>query len=258
LIASLRSPFVYDGRYSPHRDRVFGASAAGLPRERFVVCAQNHDQVGNRARGERLSALVGAAEQRLAAAVVLLSGYVPMLFMGEEYGEPRPFQYFVSHGDPALVDAVRAGRREEFAAFGWGDDVPDPHDEATFARSRLDRGTRDAMPHAGIHALYRDLLALRAREPALRPGAAVDVAGDAAGGWARLTHAAGGRTLCALFNLAAEPRAVPRPHGSAWRGVLSPNDAAYGGDGATLARDGDAVTLAPHSAELFALDTDGA
>jgi len=240
-------------RYSPHRDRVFGASAEGVPRERFIVCAQNHDQVGNRARGERLSALVGVAAQKLAAAVVLLSGYVPMLFMGEEYAEPRPFQYFVSHSDPELVDAVREGRRREFAAFAWSHDVPDPQAESTFRASTLERRVITRAPHAHVHALYRDLLALRAREPALRPdGAAVAVDGDAENGWVRVTFDAE-RAWCALFNLRDEAQVAPLPDdGGTWRGVLSTSDAAYGGSGDAFVREGGGVRLAPFGAELFA------
>ena len=115
-----------------------------------MVCAQNHDQVGNRPRGERLdrrwSTSSGSSSR---PALVLLSPFVPLLFMGEEYGEPAPFHYFTSHGDPALVEAVREGRRREFAAFGWHGEAPDPQAEATFAGSRLDWSLRERGPHAG-------------------------------------------------------------------------------------------------------------
>ena len=107
--------------------------------KQFVVCSQNHDQVGNRMLGDRLSATLSFEQQKLAAGAVLLSPFIPLLFMGEEYGETAPFQYFVSHSDPALIEAVRQGRREEFAAFAWQGEVPDPQDEATFRRSRLNR-----------------------------------------------------------------------------------------------------------------------
>ena len=107
--------YVNDGRYSRHRRRSHGRPARDVPADRFVVCLQNHDQVGNRARGERLASLVPPGALRLAAALLLLSPYVPLLFMGEEHGEANPFLYFVSHGDPALVEAVREGRRREFA-----------------------------------------------------------------------------------------------------------------------------------------------
>ena len=169
---ALRDRFVYDGRYSPHRRRRHGAPALDVPAERFVICLQNHDQVGNRATGERLSSLVSFDQLKLGAAVLLLAPYVPMLFMGEEWGETNPFLYFANHGDEALVEAVRKGRREEFKAFGWGDDVPDPFAEETFARSRLDRGKLAEPHHAALRALYRDLLRLRRREAALRPGGA--------------------------------------------------------------------------------------
>ncbi|MBV8950215.1 MAG: malto-oligosyltrehalose trehalohydrolase [Actinobacteria bacterium] len=159
--------FVYDGRYSEFRDRRHGTSSRGLPGTRFVVFAQNHDQVGNRLAGDRLSAQVGADRLRLAAATVLLSPFVPLLFQGDEYADPAPFPYFVSHTEPELVEAVRRGRREEFAGFGWREEPPDPQSEATFASAKLDRSLAGKEPHAGILRWHRALLELRAREPAL-------------------------------------------------------------------------------------------
>ena len=128
----------YADRYSAFRGHRFGSDPTGLRADRFVVCSQNHDQVGNRARGDRLAALTGPGGPEVAAAAVLLSPFVPLLFMGEEYGDPAPFPYFVSHSDPALVEAVRAGRAAEFADL-VGVDTPDPQDEATFASAVLDR-----------------------------------------------------------------------------------------------------------------------
>jgi maltooligosyltrehalose trehalohydrolase len=258
VIAALRDPFVGAGAYSTHRDRVHGASAAELPRERFVVCAQNHDQVGNRATGERLAALVGPERQRLAAALVLLSGYVPMLFMGEEYGETAPFQYFVSHGDAALVDAVRDGRRAEFAAFGWGADVPDPAAEETFRRSTLDRARLDQPRHAATRALYRDLLALRRAEPALRPDApAPRVDGDERAGWATAAFARDGHTIAVAFNLTGAPLRVPlaAPGVARWARVLSTEDERYGGAGDPAPAEAtDAATLPAWSATVWVDD----
>jgi maltooligosyltrehalose trehalohydrolase len=135
--------------------------------ERFVVAAQNHDQVGNRARGERLPELTGAGGPEVAAAAVLLSPFVPRRFMGEEYGDPAPFPYFVSHSDPQLVAAVRAGRAAEFADL-VGVDTPDPQDPATFASAVLTRGLATQEPHRRRLAWYRALLHLRASHPALR------------------------------------------------------------------------------------------
>jgi maltooligosyltrehalose trehalohydrolase len=123
-----RDRYAYAGRYSAYRDRIVGRPARDLPYDRFVVCVQNHDQVGNRMLGERLSALTDLEGCKLAAATLLTAPFVPMLFMGEEHGETAPFQFFVSHADPALRDAVRTGRREEFAAFAWRGEAPDPND----------------------------------------------------------------------------------------------------------------------------------
>jgi maltooligosyltrehalose trehalohydrolase len=183
LAAAYRDGWVYQGAYSRFRRRRHGVPADGLDRRRFVVFAQNHDQSGNRMRGERLASLVDEASLRLAAGAVLLSPFVPLLFMGEEHGEDSPFQYFVSHGDPALVEAVRSGRANEFAAFGWTGEVPDPQAEETFLRSRLDRAAAGQPERRGLRALYAELLRLRREVPALRPGGRVGNNGDDAGGF---------------------------------------------------------------------------
>jgi maltooligosyltrehalose trehalohydrolase len=154
LAKAYHRPFVHDGQYSTHRRRRFGAPAEDRRPEQFVVFDANHDQVGNRALGDRLP---GEARP-LAALCTLLSPFTPMLFMGEEYGEPAPFQFFTDHIDPEIAEATRAGRRREFAAFAQfeGEEVPDPQDPETFERSKL---TRRGDPE--LQALYRDLLALR-------------------------------------------------------------------------------------------------
>ncbi|HZO20757.1 MAG TPA: malto-oligosyltrehalose trehalohydrolase [Gemmatimonadaceae bacterium] len=237
---ALRTPFVYDGRYSPHRKRKHGAPATGIPTDRFVVCIQNHDQVGNRAQGDRLAAIVGLRKSGLAAALVLLSPYVPLLFMGEEYGETNPFPYFVSHGDPALVEAVREGRRKEFAHFGWKGEVPDPQAPETFERARLDRRRLRTAEHAGHRALYGDLLRLRRDEGALRPGSAeARVAYDESDGWITLELVSERhRPLFTLFNLSDTIRHIPaatsRP--GAWNLLLSTDAKAYTGCGEAPAR----------------------
>ena len=262
IATALRTPFVYDGRYSFHRKRAHGAPATGVPRNRFVVCIQNHDQVGNRAFGDRIATVAGLSKSRLAAALLLLSPYVPLLFMGEEYGETNPFQYFVSHGDPQLVEAVRAGRRKEFEQFGWGDDVPDPQDPDTFERSRLDRRRMDAPGHADLYALYRDLLRLRCREPALRPGRSEPrVAYDEPGKWITLELSGEeGRPLLAIFNLSEADQRVPAATSApgAWRLVLSTEAERYGGRGgapAALPDNGGAtatVSVPATSASVYA------
>lgn len=161
LAAVLQDGWSYCGQYSVHRKRRHGDSPAGIAPVKFVVCDQNHDQVGNRAAGDRLSTLVNFEALKLAAGVTLLSPFLPLLFMGEEYGEPAPFQYFTSHGDPALVEAVRRGRREEFAAFGWREIVPDPQDEQTYQRSRLNLSLKQSEPHRTLYRFYQELIRIR-------------------------------------------------------------------------------------------------
>src|SRR5687768_16764211 len=234
---ALEHPFVYAGRYSAHRRRRHGAPAAGISADHFIVCIQNHDQVGNRAAGERLSVLTDAAGLRLGAALYLLSPYVPMLWMGEEYGEPNPFQYFVSHGDEKLLGLVREGRRKEFESFGWGNDVPDPGAVETFERSTLDRSARSKPGHRELYALYRELLRVRREEPALRPGGAEPhVEYNAEQGWITLELAASGSEgadLMVLFNLAKTEVDVPvaPPKAGSWEHLLSTEDSDFGGKG---------------------------
>ena len=159
---ALVTGWVFTGQYNPYLDRRMGRDPAGLGGERFVVCTQNHDQVGNRPFGERLAALVGPDLDAVAAVLVACSPFLPLLFQGQEWGSTRPFLYFTDHG-PGLAAAVRRGRRAEFAAFDWGVEVPDPNDPATFERSKLDW---DRAGGATLE-LWRALLRLRREVPAL-------------------------------------------------------------------------------------------
>jgi maltooligosyltrehalose trehalohydrolase len=161
LAETMRNGWFYAGQHSNFRRRKHGNSPSGLARSKFVVCIQNHDQTGNRARGERLSVLVDHEGLKLAAGATVLAPFVPLLFMGEEYGETAPFQYFTSHIDPTLIEAVRKGRQEEFAAFAWEGKVPDPQGEKTFLNSKLDHSLRGQEPHRTLRALYRELLRIR-------------------------------------------------------------------------------------------------
>jgi maltooligosyltrehalose trehalohydrolase len=162
---------VYDGRYSPFRHRRHGRPYTGVPGRSLVGFLQNHDQVGNRALGERSAALMSAGRLKIGAALVLTSPFIPMLFQGEEWAASTPFLYFTDHRDPALAAAVRKGRRGEFAAFGWPpEDIPDPQARQTFERSKLRWGEVGEAPHAEILTWHRDLLALRRRLPDLADG----------------------------------------------------------------------------------------
>jgi maltooligosyltrehalose trehalohydrolase len=163
----LERTFILDGGYSAYRRRHYGAPAGDLPGDRFVVSVQDHDHVGNRARGDRLDTLVGQPARRLAASLLLLAPHLPLLFMGEEYGEENPFLFFCSFLSPRLVERVRQGRRRDNAAFMQGE-VPDPQAESSFAASRLSWSWPEGSSRAGLRRLYADLLAARRAWPALR------------------------------------------------------------------------------------------
>lgn len=163
IARALNDGFVFQGEFFGFWGKARGAPPRGMTAPKHVICIQNHDQVGNRARGERLDALVPRGAHKMAAALMLLAPHTPLLFMGEEYGETAPFLYFTDHSDPALQKAVSEGRRKEFKDFRW-EDVPDPQDERTFQRSRLTWAL-----HAGRDMLdwYRKLLELRRQVVAL-------------------------------------------------------------------------------------------
>lgn len=168
LAKSYRDAYVYDGQYSAHRDKTFGASAYSNQGKQFVVFSQNHDQVGNRMLGERSSQLFSFGMQKVMAAAVITAPYLPMLFMGEEYGETKPFLYFVNHTDPELAEAVRKGRKAEFVAFHSQGEAPDPTLKETYNGSKLQWKLIDQEPHKTILAYYKRLVSLRKQLPALK------------------------------------------------------------------------------------------
>jgi maltooligosyltrehalose trehalohydrolase len=171
LARCLERGFVYDGCYSEFRGRRHGASLNGLPGSRFLAYLQNHDQIGNRARGERSSHLLSLGRLKIGAALLMTSPFVPMLFQGEEWGATTPFQYFTHHEDPGLGAAVSNGRRREFAAFGWDpSDVPDPQDQRTFLNSKLDWGELQRSTHRELLEWHRALIRLRHSQPSLTSG----------------------------------------------------------------------------------------
>jgi len=171
LATAFRQAYVYDGRYSVHRHRRHGRAPTGLDGHRFLAYAQNHDQVGNRAQGERLSQLVSLGRLQIAAALVLTSPFVPLLFQGEEWGARTPFLFFSEHSEPALAQATRDGRRREFAAFGWkAEEIPDPQATDTFLRSKLNWSEREQGWHGALLDWHRRLIRLRHAEPALSDG----------------------------------------------------------------------------------------
>ncbi len=168
---ALSQAFVFDGQFSEYRDRVHGRPAHDLPGWRFLGYSQNHDQVGNRAKGERLQHLTDMPRAKMAAALTLLAPFVPMLFQGEEWAASTPFQYFTDHEDKELGKLVSEGRKKEFAAFGWDPaDVPDPQDASTFENSKLKWDEIAKPEHAEMLRWYKDLIALRASRRELTDG----------------------------------------------------------------------------------------
>jgi maltooligosyltrehalose trehalohydrolase len=235
-----RDGFAYDGGYSAYRRRRHGNRAADLPSKRFVVFSQNHDQVGNRPLGERSSALLPFEALKLLAAAVLLSPFTPLLFMGEEYGEPSPFLYFVSHTDPQLVEAVRRGRRSEFESFHWKAQPPDPQDPGTREQSVLHWELRGQGRHRQLLGLYSELLALRRRHPAL--GAGEEAGGEEDGlrtaisaGVLTLHRRAGGEEALVILGFRPAPQLVELgfPPGL-WRLLLDSSEERWGGRGPGL------------------------
>jgi maltooligosyltrehalose trehalohydrolase len=243
LAATLRQGWFYVGQPSGHLGHPRGAPADDLPLPRFVYCIQNHDQIGNRALGERLEQLVGLDAYRAASALLLLGPATPLLFMGQEWAASTPFLFFTDH-NPELGRLVTAGRRAEFAGFTAfsGELVPDPQARDTFERSKLRWDECLAPPHAAILQLYRDLIGLRRQHPALRErdrdSFAVAALGESA--LALRRHApTPADTLLIIVNLRGALRLnlagsaeISPPAGLRWAPLLDTEDERYGGPGA--------------------------
>jgi maltooligosyltrehalose trehalohydrolase len=210
LAKVLTQGLFYDGCYSAYRRRCFGRPARDLSGHRFVGCLQNHDQVGNRAKGERTSHLASQGLLKVGAALVFTSPFIPMIFQGEEWGASTPFQYFTDHQDPNLAQAVREGRQREFAAFGWKpEDIPNPQARETFEQSKLDWEERSREPHRSLLEWHRDLIKLRRCVPALADARLdrIRIALDEGKRWLTVER---GPVLVAC-NLSGSPQQVPLP-----------------------------------------------
>ncbi len=221
VAAALRDGYVYQGQYSVHRKRRHGRPPVGARPHQLVVCAQNHDQVGNRAQGERLSMLLKMPQLKAVAAITILSPFVPLLFQGEEWGAQTPFLYFTDHQDPELGRLVAEGRSKEFRDFRWQGAVPNPQDIETFTRSKLNWAELAEPRHAELAQWYRKLIRLR-RDKVVVPGegavaadkAAVNFDGSAE--WLTFVH----NGVLAVFNFSGRAQPVPLPHGE-WALVLA-------------------------------------
>ncbi|WP_437736520.1 malto-oligosyltrehalose trehalohydrolase [Sorangium sp. So ce1335] len=203
IAATIRKGWLYEGQVSKHAGKPRGTPAEPVPPPRFVHCIQNHDQIGNRALGDRLGETVTAAAFRTMSALLLITPYTPLLFMGQEWNARTPFQYFTDH-NPELGRLVTEGRRREFQYFSSfsGAEVPDPQDPRTFQRSKLDWSERQRPEHAGVLAWYRELLGLRAAHPALRRRGRGDFSAEAISDNAvRIERRGGETTVIALVAL---------------------------------------------------------
>jgi len=231
LATALAEGFAFQGEYSEYFGRDRGTPSADLPGDRFVVCVQNHDQVGNRAQGDRLSMIAPFEAVKLAAALLLVAPAVPLLFMGEEYGETSPFQFFTSFLDRDLAEAVKKGRTEEFSRFAWQGAVPDPGEPATFVRSRLNHPLAGAPRHRELYQYYRRWLALRRTHPALgaRGKERAQAAIDAKGAMLTLSRDAdSGPGVRLIANLTNEARPAPTVPAD-WRLLLDSDDRRFAG-----------------------------
>jgi maltooligosyltrehalose trehalohydrolase len=236
LQKALEHTFVYNGLYSEHRKKTLGTDATAHPAQQFVVGSQNHDQVGNRMLGERLTQLVSFEMLKPVAGLVLLSPYVPMLFMGEEYGEKNPFLYFVSHTDKDLVEAVRKGRKEEFAYFASKGEAPDPQSEETFHQSRLQWSYASDEQQKRLREFYKELIRLRKASPALakpdKPHMQVKMEEEKL--VLHLIHKGQHPSLYCLFNISKQPQSIKlldTASGGSWQPILHSTDTTWGGTG---------------------------
>jgi maltooligosyltrehalose trehalohydrolase len=259
LARAFREGFVYSGEYSLYRKHRHGTSSFDITAERFVVFSQNHDQVGNRAGSERLSRLVSFEALKLTAGMVLLSPFVPLLFMGEEYGETAPFPYFVSHTDARLIEAVRKGRREEFADFEWKGDIPDPQDEATYLAAGLDHELRRDGQHKVLYDFYHELIRIRRENIALTSlnKDNMEVAENETDRTMTVRRWQEGSEVVIIYNLGDKSVAVEfmLPEGM-WQKLLDSADSRWQGTGSSIpgqiSSDGKlTLTVPPKSLVLF-------
>jgi maltooligosyltrehalose trehalohydrolase len=245
LAEALEKTFVYDGVYSSYRNRVHGRPAGNLSQHRFLGYIQDHDQIGNRAIGDRICQIAGLDRAKIAAAFVLLGPFVPMIFQGEEWAASSPFQYFADHDDPEMARLVSEGRKKEFAAFGWDpDSIPDPEKRETFERSKLNWEERTRPQHAEMLAWYRDLIRLRHATPCLNNGEPghTRVLYDEQKKWLSMTR--GSIQVCC--NLGDSVQKVSVPEGSP-PVLASRSELWLEGSSITLPPDTVAVIQNPHS-----------
>ncbi|TVR14644.1 MAG: DUF3459 domain-containing protein, partial [Phormidium sp. GEM2.Bin31] len=235
LATAWQDSFVYQWTYSPHRKRFHGSDARDRPPAQFVICNQNHDQVGNRMLGERLSQLVSFEALKLAAAATLLNPAIPLLFMGEEYGEDSPFLYFIDHQDPDLVEAVRQGRKREFEAFHASGTPPDAASLETVNTSTLNWQKRDSGHHQVLLNFYHHLIERRNNNPAIRLGdrQQIQTQYNNESRWFSVHQSQANQAIWVIFNFSDSPiQSPPAPH-QTWTKTLDSSDPIWQGSGPT-------------------------
>ncbi len=255
LAKSYKNVYVYDGIYSDHRKKHFGTKVGSHPGKQFVVFSQNHDQVGNRMLGERTSQLVSFEMQKLLAGAVMLSPFIPMLFMGEEYAASSPFLYFISHTDPELVKAVREGRKAEFK-FESGEEPPDPQSEDTFNKSKLHWEEFSEGQHQTMLAFYKALIAFRKEHPVLKhlDRNQLDVNFDEAAQMLFLHRWHDKHQLYAILNFSAQPQIAMLPDFEAnWHLSFNAADEQWNGpeNSPSNFAAGSEVTVSPESFLIY-------
>lgn len=264
LATALETGFVFSGQYCQFRHRRHGNSSKGTKPTQFVVYAQNHDQIGNRAQGDRLSTMVPFPALKVAAAGVLLSPNIPLLFMGEEYGEANPFLYFIDHGDPGLIEAVRQGRRAEFASFGW-QETSDPYNHETIERSRLAPNFETNQRHRALLNWHQTLISLRKSNPVLGPAKTASTMKT----WSypkpqiliiqREGQSVPPAFILLGFNKEATTLTIKKPLGN-WQLCLDSNSQAYGGQQGdqlappflSISRTGASLKIPPYAVWVYA------
>ena len=237
----------FRGQWSPARRRSHGAPVDDVSPRRFVVCFENHDQVGNRPAGDRV--LRHTAARRLASTATILLPSTPLLFMGEEHADPAPFPFFVDHEDPELLDAVRRGRRAEFAGADWSGEVPDPADPTTFERAVIDPSLARTEPHRSVLAMYTELLRLRREVGPVTADATQEVLAD--GDVVVVDRRAGDERAVLCLNLGATPTTTGVVDLTGLSLAFDASDARWGGDGPTARLTAGAVELPPWGAVLL-------
>jgi maltooligosyltrehalose trehalohydrolase len=255
LAKAYQDAYVYDGVYSPHRQKHFGTKTDGQDGHQFVVFSQNHDQVGNRMLGERTSKLVSFEMRKLLGGATLVSPFLPLLFMGEEYSETNPFLYFVSHSDHSLIESVRKGRKAEFAAFHNDGEAPDPQAEETFNQSKLQWSLVHDGSHQTILSFYKELIALRRKHPALRHlnRKELDISFDENAKTIQLHRWYRDQHVLCLMNFSTEGQTIDVATDQSWLKVLDSADPQWEGPGASygLLERNSPVNLQPESIAIY-------